>query len=87
MAVDNAAKNLLNRNTLYINELMKDEINRKNQEINRAMSLTESNRLVADQFNIFTFTIDHRSGWRLNNIKCELRSWKRYMKITLRRLK
>ena len=61
MAVDDAVKDLLNRDTLYRNELRKQveeklkkaEINRKKQEINRAMSLTESNRLFALQFNIF----------------------------------
>ena len=57
MVVDDAVKDLLNRDTLYRNELMKQvgeklkkaEINRKKQEINRAMSLTESNRLVVAQ--------------------------------------
>ena len=57
MAVDDAVKDLLNRDTLYRNELKKQveeklkkaERNRKKQEINRAMSLTESNRLVAAQ--------------------------------------
>lgn len=52
MAVDNAVKDLLNRDTLYRNELRrqvdeklkKAEINRKKQEINRAMSLSESKR-------------------------------------------
>ena len=61
VAVDNAVKDLLNRDTLYRNvlrkqveeKLKKAEINRKKQEINRAMSLTESNRLFALQFNIF----------------------------------
>ena len=55
MAVDNAVKDLLNRDTMYRNELKKQveeklkkaEINRKKQEISRAMSLTESKRLVA----------------------------------------
>ena len=54
MAVDDAVKDLLNRDTLYRNELRKQveaklkkaERNRKKQEINRVMSLTESNRLV-----------------------------------------
>ena len=57
MAVDDAVKDLLNRDTLYRNELKKQveeklkkaERNRKKQEINRAMSLTESNRLVEEQ--------------------------------------
>ena len=57
MNVDDAVKDLLNRDTLYRNELRKQveeklkkaEINRKKQEINRAMSLTESNRLVVAQ--------------------------------------
>ena len=52
MAVDNAVKDLLNRDTLYRNELRRQvdeklknaEINRKKQEINRAMSLSESKR-------------------------------------------
>ena len=55
MAVDNAVKDLLNRDTMYRNELKKQveeklkkaEINRKKQDVNRAMSLTESKRLVA----------------------------------------
>ena len=59
MAVDNAVKDLLNRDTMYRNELRKQveerlkkaEINRKKQEINRAMSLTESKRWVAVQLN------------------------------------
>ena len=54
MAVDNAVKDLLNRDTMYRNELKKQveeklkkaEINRKKQEISRAMSLTESKRWV-----------------------------------------
>ena len=52
MAVDIAVKDLLNRDTLYRNELRnqveeklkKAEINRKKQESKRAMSLTESKR-------------------------------------------
>ena len=59
MAVDNAVKDLLNRDTMYRNELRKQvkeklkkaEINRKKQEISRAMSLTESKRWVAVQLN------------------------------------
>ena len=59
MAVDNAVKDLLNRDTMYRNELRKQveeklkkaEINRKKQEISRAMSLTESKRCVAVQLN------------------------------------
>ena len=59
MAVDNAVKDLLNRDTMYRNELRKQvkeklkkaEINRKKQEISRAMSLNESKRWVAVQFN------------------------------------
>ena len=59
MAVDNAVKDLLNRDTMYRNELRKQvkeklkkaEINRKKQEINRAMSLNESKRWVAVQLN------------------------------------
>ena len=52
VAVDNAVNDLLNRDTQYRNELKKQveeklkkaERNRKEHEINRAMSLTESNR-------------------------------------------
>ena len=52
VAVDIAVKDLLNRDTLYRNELRnqveeklkKAEINRKKQESKRAMSLTESKR-------------------------------------------
>ena len=59
VAVDNAVKDLLNRDTMYRNELRKQveeklkkaEINRKKQEISRAMSLTESKRWVAVQLN------------------------------------
>eukprot|EP00092_Neocalanus_flemingeri_P009343 GFUD01010055.1.p1 GENE.GFUD01010055.1~~GFUD01010055.1.p1 ORF type:complete len:782 (-),score=232.97 GFUD01010055.1:117-2462(-) len=53
VAVDNAVKDLLNRDTQYRNELKKQveeklkkaERNRKQHEMNRALSLTESNRL------------------------------------------
>ena len=52
MAVDNAVKDLLNRDTLYRNELRrqveeklkKAENNRKKQEVNRVMTLAESKR-------------------------------------------
>ena len=52
VAVDNAVQDLLNRDTQYRNELKKQveeklkkaERNRKQHEINRAMSLTESKR-------------------------------------------
>jgi len=52
-AVDNAVKDLLNRDTQYRNvlriqveeKMKKAEHNRKQKEINRALSLTESNRL------------------------------------------
>ena len=58
VAVDNAVKDLLNRDTMYRNELRKQveeklnkaETKRKKQEISRAMSLTESKRWVAVQF-------------------------------------
>ena len=51
-AVDNAVKDLLNRDTQYRNvlriqveeKMKKAEHNRKQKEINRALSLTESNR-------------------------------------------
>ena len=63
MAVDNAVKDLLNRDTMYRNELRKQveeklnkaEINRKKQEISRAMSLTESKRWVTVQLTTVTF--------------------------------
>ena len=59
MAVDNAVKDLLNRDTMYRNELRKQveeklnkaETKRKKQEISRAMSLTESKRWVTVQLN------------------------------------
>ena len=52
VAVDNAVQDLLNRDTQYRNELKKQveeklkkaERNRKQDETNRAISLTESNR-------------------------------------------
>ena len=59
VAVDNAVKDLLNRDTLYRNELRrqveeklkKAENNRKKQEINRVMTLAESKRWVTVQLN------------------------------------
>ena len=77
MAVDNAVKDLLNRDTMYRNELRKQveeklnkaEINRKKQEIIRAMSLTESKRWVTVQLNnSYLLLLHFWSGWRLLNI-------------------
>ena len=64
-AVDNAVKDLLNRDTQYRNvlrmqveeKLKKAERNRQQKEINRALSLTESNRQDGLRFPIFYFTL------------------------------